>query len=118
MNSVLGSVGKGKKAKRLGEVETVDRARYQGLEVDAKVELIRGLIPLGLMHVQELLDEEVRSLAGERYARGDDGTAWEQPRLGAARRAARTDPGAASARRRRRDPAAYPCGVAGLGRGG
>lgn len=71
MSSVQRLVGKGKKAKRLGEVETVDRASYHGLELDAKVELIRGLIPLGLMHVQELLDEEVRSLAGERYARGE-----------------------------------------------
>lgn len=53
----------------MGEVETVDRANYQGLELDATVELIRGLIPLGLVHVQELLDEEVRSLAGARYVR-------------------------------------------------
>jgi hypothetical protein len=43
MGSVQCSVGRGKKAKRLSEVET-----YQGLEQDAKVELIRGLIPLGL----------------------------------------------------------------------
>jgi outer membrane receptor for ferrienterochelin and colicin len=48
MGSVQCSVGRGKKAKRLSEVETVDRASYQGLEQDAKVELIRGLIPLGL----------------------------------------------------------------------
>ena len=39
------------------------------LEVDAKVELIRSLVPLGLMHIEELLDEEVTALAGERYAR-------------------------------------------------
>ncbi|MGQ0594756.1 MAG: transposase [Gammaproteobacteria bacterium] len=71
MSSVQRLVGKGKKAQRLGEAETVDRASYHGLELDAKVELIRGLIPLGLMHVQELLDEEVRSLAGERYVRGE-----------------------------------------------
>ena len=32
-------------------------------------ELIRSLIPLGLMHIEELLDEEVTALAGERYAR-------------------------------------------------
>ena len=31
--------------------------------------MIRALIPLGLMHVEELLDEEVKALAGERYAR-------------------------------------------------
>ena len=41
------------------------------LELDAKVELIRSLVPLGLMHVQELLDEEVTALARERYARKD-----------------------------------------------
>ena len=40
-------------------------------EVDAKVELIRSLVPLGLMHVEELLDAEVTALAGERYARKD-----------------------------------------------
>ena len=30
----------------------------------ASFEMIRALVPLGLMHVQELLDEEVRALAG------------------------------------------------------
>lgn len=54
MGSVQHSVGGDKKAKRLGEVERVDRANYQGLKLDAKVELIRGLIPLDVMHVQEL----------------------------------------------------------------
>ena len=34
-----------------------------------KVELIRSLVPLGLMHIEELFDEEVTALAGERYAR-------------------------------------------------
>ena len=40
-----------------------------GTGIDSKVEMIRALIPLGLMHVEELLDEEVKALAGERYAR-------------------------------------------------
>ena len=35
------------------------------LEVDAKVELIRSLVPLGLLHVEEVLDEEVTALAGK-----------------------------------------------------
>jgi transposase-like protein len=39
------------------------------MDLDTKVELILGLIPLGLMHVQEALAEEVRELAGERHAR-------------------------------------------------
>jgi integrase len=41
------------------------------LDLDAKVEAIRGLIPPGLMHVHELLDEEVLALAGPRQARDD-----------------------------------------------
>jgi transposase-like protein len=57
----------------LGQVRTVDRAEYEGLELDAKVELILGLIPLGMMHVQEALAEEVRELAGERHARKGEG---------------------------------------------
>ena len=45
------------------------REEYGELEIDSKVEMIRALVPLGLMHVQELLDDEVRALAGSRYAR-------------------------------------------------
>jgi len=33
------------------------------------VALIQELIPLGLMHVQEMLDTEVQELAGARHAR-------------------------------------------------
>ena len=67
--SVLRSVKKRKKNRKLGKIEIVCREEYAGLEVDAKVELIRSLVPLGLMHVHELLDQEVASLAGERYSR-------------------------------------------------
>ena len=69
MESVLRSVRKRKKRRRLGEVEIVRREAYAELELDAKVELIRSLVPLGLMHVEELLDDEVQALAGARYAR-------------------------------------------------
>ena len=44
----------------MGSVEIIRREDYADLELDAKVELIRSLVPLGLMHVEELLDEEVR----------------------------------------------------------
>ncbi len=37
------------------------RDEYAELELDSKVEVIRSLVPLGLMHVQELLDEEVEA---------------------------------------------------------
>ncbi len=69
MSSVLRSVRKRKKGHTLGAVDVIDREEYAELEVDAKVELIRSLVPLGLMHIEELLDEEVTALAGERYAR-------------------------------------------------
>jgi transposase-like protein len=71
MRNVIRSVRKRKKARILGKVRVVQREEYEGLEVDTKVELIRALVPLGLMHVQQLLDDEVTALAGARYARQD-----------------------------------------------
>jgi len=69
VNSFLRSARGRKKARRLGVVEVVGREEFDGMELDAKVEMIRGLIPLGLMHVQELLEEEVETLAEGRYTR-------------------------------------------------
>ena len=69
MSSVLRSVRKRKKGHTLGAVDVIDREEYAELEVAAKGELIRSLVPLGLMHIEELLDEDVTALAGERYAR-------------------------------------------------
>ena len=63
--SVLRAVRKRKKVRKLGSVNIIRREAYADLELDAKVELIRSLVPLGLMHVQELLDEEVTALARE-----------------------------------------------------
>ena len=39
--------------------------------VDTVVEVIQALIPLGLMHVGEVLEAEVAHLAGKRYRRGE-----------------------------------------------
>jgi len=69
MGSVLRSVRKRKKVRKLSGVEIIGREEYSELEMDTKVELIRSLVPLGLMHVEELLDEEVVALAGSRYER-------------------------------------------------
>ena len=69
MKSVLRSLGKRKKTKRLGRIEIVDREAYAGLALDTKVELVRALIPLGLMSISELLDKEVIDLAGPRHTR-------------------------------------------------
>ena len=71
MSSVLRPVRKHKKGRTLGSVEIIRREDYADLELDAKVELIRSLVPLGLMHVEEVFDAEVTALAGERYARKD-----------------------------------------------
>ena len=71
MSRVLRSVRKRKKGCTLGAVDVIDREGYAELEVDAQVEWIRSLVPLGLLHIEELLDEEVTALAGERYARQD-----------------------------------------------
>src|SRR6266705_2783332 len=61
-----------RKCKRcLGEVRVLQREEYQELELSTKVEMIRSLIPLGLMHVQMLLQEELEALTGPRYARED-----------------------------------------------
>ena len=68
--SVLRAVRKRKKVRKLGRVKIIRREAYVDLELDAKVELIRSLVPLGLMHVQELLDQEVTALASERYQEG------------------------------------------------
>lgn len=56
-----------------GAIRVIDRADFEESEIDTKVELIQSLIPLGLMHVHETLQAEVRELAGERHARKRDG---------------------------------------------
>ena len=72
MGSLLRSVPGRKRKKCFGQVEVIGREEYTELELDAKVELIRSLIPLGLMHVQDLLMQELQALAGARYARKDE----------------------------------------------
>lgn len=78
--SVLRAVKKRKKKTRvLGEAEVVRRDEYAELDLDVKVEMIRDLVGLGLMHVHELLDAEVCTLAGPLRSRGDD---WAGSRYG------------------------------------
>ena len=63
---------KGKKKKVMGEPKVVTPEEYQGLALDVKLEMIHALIPLGLMHVADLLEEELDSLAGKRYKRSKE----------------------------------------------
>ena len=75
MESILRSERRrNKKKRRLGKVKILSREAYTELELDVKVEMIRSLVPLGLMHVQELLDEEIDALASGRYTRKGEAT--------------------------------------------
>jgi len=69
--SFLRGVRKRKKSRVLGKVDVVRREEYEAMDLDTKVEMIRSLVPLGLMHVQMVLEQEIDVLAGARYARQD-----------------------------------------------
>jgi hypothetical protein len=56
-------IGKGVKIRR-ARVEEICGLPADAMAVDVKVELIQALIPIGLRHVKELLEQEVRQLAG------------------------------------------------------
>lgn len=62
---------KGRKKKVLGIPQVMTQEEYEGEPLDSRVALIQALIPLGLMEVSRVLEEEVTQLAGERYARTD-----------------------------------------------
>lgn len=62
----VGAKGKVRIAKG---IEVSSLKEYGALDLDVKAVLIGELIPLGLMHVNEMLQEEVRELAGGKYKR-------------------------------------------------
>ena len=53
MSSVLRPGRKRKKGRKLSPVEFIRRQEYADPDLDAKAELIRSLVPLGLLHVQD-----------------------------------------------------------------
>ncbi len=65
-------VRKRKKSKILGSPNVISREEIETMQVDAKLDLIRALVPLGLSFVMEELDREVVSLAGVKYSRKTD----------------------------------------------
>ncbi len=69
MSRIAKPTKRSKKTKRLGPVRVIRPEQYAGFDVETKVECIQALIPLGLMRIQELLEEEVCGWAGVRYAR-------------------------------------------------
>jgi len=68
MRKVL-RVGKDVKARRARVKELMRLQQMNDLEMDLKLRLIQELIPLGLMYIGEVLKDEVRALAGDRYKR-------------------------------------------------
>ena len=73
MSSVSQGQRRSKKQKLLGEPRVIRIEEFEGAPVDARVEMIRALIPLGLAHIYEELNREVAELAGARYERKELG---------------------------------------------
>lgn len=59
--------------KVLGDVKIVERQEYEDMTIDSQVELIKELIPIGMMAVSEALAAEVIFLAGQRHQRKIEG---------------------------------------------
>lgn len=57
------------KSRRLGQPELSGYANFLTEEMDTKLALIQALVPLGLMAVNDMLQQEVEGLAGKRYER-------------------------------------------------
>lgn len=77
MGRVPQLVVRGKKDRRLGKPADLGWEKIETLELDARIELIRELIPLGLAEVGRMLDEEVEGLAGPRHQRKEgEGAAY------------------------------------------
>ncbi len=71
MSSVLRKVRRRKKRLGHDEVPTISREAYEAMELDPKVQLIQDLTAVALMHVTEVLQEEVEDLAGLKYGRAE-----------------------------------------------
>jgi len=65
----IASIGRKSKGKYRNMPKVMSSEEYGELGAGSRVELIQALIPLALMKVEEELEAEVRSLAGERYTR-------------------------------------------------
>lgn len=67
--TTLGNLHKRKYKKRMKEIDTTDYAEYESSSIDTKATMINALIPLGLMMVRELVDDEITGLLGAPYER-------------------------------------------------
>lgn len=66
------------KRKVLTRARTLTREEFEAMDLDGRVESIRSLVGIGLMHVQEELTRCVDELAGERYARKGEQTRYRR----------------------------------------
>jgi len=76
------------KRKRLSDANDWLGFDFEGQPIDTKVELIRALIPLGLMAVQDMSEAEVCGLAGARKSMesgGINGVRYEESRINGVR---------------------------------
>jgi putative transposase len=69
MKCITNQKPRGKKKRLKGQAKHMTRDEYEALALDSRLEAIRSLIPLGLMHFAEELQQEVDRIAGERYSR-------------------------------------------------
>ena len=56
-------------SRQRSRVNELVNLKINELEMDIKLQLIQELVPLGLMHIAEVLTEEAEALAGDRYKR-------------------------------------------------
>lgn len=69
MSKSVVRIGRGGKGAGATSVQAGAGRQADMLELDTRVELIQALIPIGLEAVNEVLQQEVCQLAGERYSR-------------------------------------------------
>jgi putative transposase len=76
MGTVHGTRRERKRKEGLGRMPVITREEYGEMELSAKAELIRQLIPLALMQVEEELQREVTALCGARHERKEGRAGW------------------------------------------
>src|SRR5262249_4761158 len=68
--TTLGDLHKRKYKKRMKEMDIPKYAEFESSTLDTKATMINALVPLGLMMVHELLENEITELLGAPYDRG------------------------------------------------
>lgn len=74
MSSVLRRVRRSKQKRLDRGPQIVTRERYEAMELDAKVQMIQDLTSMAMMHISEVLRQEVADLAGPRYRHDPEGS--------------------------------------------